>query len=184
MIGTHNFAAFRGAFHGNDRQRIQTDTTCTISGITIEESSNSDGSSPPTFLSSSSSSSFMSQTYCVSITGDRFLYKMMRFLIGTMIECGKVSGKHDEDDLSMIVQDMLDSGVWMDNDGDKDSLMLSSTDEEQEEEKKDDHDDVILKDASMSRRRSICRVCAPAHGLTLEKVDYGPEFNFSWISQS
>ena len=99
MSGTHDFKAFRGAFRGNERGKVQ-DTICTIQHITIVEEGEDFGQSFPSC-----------STYKVTITGDRFLYKMVRFLVGTIISYGT----NDDRPLQEVV-DALTLGEWKVND--------------------------------------------------------------------
>jgi tRNA U38,U39,U40 pseudouridine synthase TruA len=46
------------------------------------------------------------RTYKVSVTGDRFLYKMMRFLVGALVALG--TGKLELDDLERAIE----TGNW------------------------------------------------------------------------
>mmetsp|Transcript_18672 Transcript_18672/g.52175 ORF Transcript_18672/g.52175 Transcript_18672/m.52175 type:complete len:100 (-) Transcript_18672:581-880(-) len=77
--------------------------------------------------------------YRIVVNGDRFLYKMVRFLVGALVAVGE--GKLSKDDLTRA----LDTGSWSDGDGKRTEFE-----------------------------------CAPAHGLTLARVDYGHETVFDW----
>ena len=101
LLGTHDFAAFQGAPRGpHDKRKRQTQTTtCSIHSITME---------PITSIPSSICDEWYAktgtQTIRMVVTGDRFLYKMVRFLVGTLIAVG--THKLTQDD----VQDMLETG--------------------------------------------------------------------------
>lgn len=105
LCGKHDFIAFRGAFRGNERGKVQ-DTICTLNKITVAERDKEDLSK--FYLPSCI-------TYKVTVTGDRFLYKMVRFLVGTIIQYGL-----NEDRCLQDVQDALSSGN-LHNDGDSTS---------------------------------------------------------------
>ena len=95
LQGQHNFAAFRGAARGaSDKDKFaKQDTTCRISRIEIDAQ---DGTC------------WRNNTNVrVSISGDRFLYKMMRFLVGSMVAVASDSSSLELCD----VQEMLDTGV-------------------------------------------------------------------------
>jgi tRNA pseudouridine(38-40) synthase len=93
LRGEHDFIAFRGAFRGNERGKIQ-NTICRLQEITITEEE--DGDQFP-----------FCTTYKVTVTGDRFLYKMMRFIVGTLVEYGI------KEKLSLQeVSNALSTGEW------------------------------------------------------------------------
>ena len=77
LRGTHNFEAFRGAPRGKgDRQKqMHQNTLCTLFDVSLEIETTS---FPFPDLT----------TYRVSVTGDRFLYKMVRFLVGSLVAVG------------------------------------------------------------------------------------------------
>lgn len=102
LLGTHDFGAFRGAPRGHDDKRKQEaeSTVCTLSRVDIAE--NVDKSSFPGLSLS---------TYTVTITGDRFLYKMMRFLVGAIVAVG--TDRLTFDDVHLA----LSSGSWEREDG-------------------------------------------------------------------
>ncbi len=93
------------------------DTVCTIQNITIVEEGGDGGdggvfgfgqpeSEPQSKLKSKSS--FPScVTYKVIITGDRFLYKMVRFLVGTIVLYGT-----DDNRQLQELSDALTLGEW------------------------------------------------------------------------
>jgi tRNA pseudouridine(38-40) synthase len=95
LCGSHNFAAFQGAPRGaDDKQKRETqNTTCTLSSVSMEVASSWQDS----------------ETYVVHVTGDRFLYKMVRFLVGAIVAVGK--GKLSVSD----VETMLQTGVRLEN---------------------------------------------------------------------
>jgi tRNA pseudouridine38-40 synthase len=78
LQGTNDFRAFRGAPRGkNDRQRqLDESTICTLSNVSIE-------------LDTSPCPIPELQTYHLSITGDRFVYKMVRFIAGSLVAIGQ-----------------------------------------------------------------------------------------------
>ncbi len=91
LSGTHDFVAFRGAFRGSERGKVQ-DTVCTLYKISVNE-----------ILSDS----VLCKTFVIDITGDRFLYKQVRFLVGTIVQYGK-NRKINKNDVINI----LESKEW------------------------------------------------------------------------
>ncbi len=76
------------------------DTVCTLSDIIIREEVNDD-------------SSTLCKTFCIDLTGNRFLYKQVRFLVGTIVQYA--SSKHvNTDDIARI----LEGGKWYENSDD------------------------------------------------------------------
>jgi tRNA pseudouridine38-40 synthase len=77
LQGTHDFRAFRGAPRGKDdrRKKNEESTVCTLFDACVE-------------LDTSSCPIPDLKTYRVSVTGDRFLYKMVRFLVGSLVDIG------------------------------------------------------------------------------------------------
>ena len=66
VVGEQDFIAFRGAFRGNERGKVQ-NTICCISDLIICD----EGTEVVPFP--------LCKTYYIEISGDRFLYKMVRF---------------------------------------------------------------------------------------------------------
>lgn len=95
LQGRHDFAAFRGAARGPDdkRRRIDQDTVCTIHSITIEEAATWQNTT----------------TFTLEVKGDRFLYKMVRFLVGAVVAVGQ--DKLSVDDVDRL----LETGVRREN---------------------------------------------------------------------
>lgn len=97
LCGNHDFIAFRGAFRGNERGKQQ-DTHCTIFNISLLEEER-DGKD----------SLGLCKTYYIDITGDRFLYKQVRFMVGTIVQCAmKVVTKED-------LKEILNTKRWIKN---------------------------------------------------------------------
>ena len=97
LMGTHDFAALRGAPRGSDDRRRQEmeSTICILSEVELHEVID-ESTFPGSPLS----------TYTLTVTGDRFLYKMMRFLVGALVAVGT-------DKLTMEdVQHALESKSW------------------------------------------------------------------------
>jgi tRNA pseudouridine38-40 synthase len=106
LTGTQDFSAFQGAPRGPEdkRRRIEQQDkpngcTCTLLNVEfVEQRPPMDvyfpGVTPPI------------RTYKVRVTGDRFLYKMMRFLVGTLVALG--TGKLELDDLERAIE----TGNW------------------------------------------------------------------------
>ncbi len=135
LMGTHNFSAFQGVPRGpEERKRYRMDASnpttsrCTLMRLDLEKES-----APSEVYFPGVSSPIYS--YKVIIEGDRFLYKMVRFLVGALVAVG--TGKLNCEDLERALQ----FGTW------------EIPDEE-------------------GRRKEF--ECAPAHGLVLAKVDFGP----------
>jgi tRNA pseudouridine38-40 synthase len=135
LVGSHNFAAFQGVPRGPENRkkyRMNQDhpdaSKCNLILLDIETLPAPSelyfkGVSPPM------------QCYKVTVEGDRFLYKMVRFLVGALVAVGM--GKLDCEDLECAVQ----VGNW----------------------------DIP---GQAPRRKEF--ECAPAHGLVLANVDFGP----------
>lgn len=73
--GRHNFASFQGAARGSDdkRKRQDQNSVCDLSHVSFTHTS----------------SWLQTETYTVTVTGDRFLYKMVRFLVGALVAVGR-----------------------------------------------------------------------------------------------
>jgi tRNA pseudouridine38-40 synthase len=108
LEGTHDFAAFRGAPRGDaDRRRYLTqNTTCTVFSIDIVKQNDPmpngyfAGIHPPLQLCK------------VKVTGDRFLYRMVRLMVGAMVAVGR--DKLKAEDIAIA----LETGKWdIPNDG-------------------------------------------------------------------
>lgn len=94
----HDFSAFAGAPRGADdrRKRTTQNTTCRLTHISCFPDKKDKDMNP----------GWTNFTiYTIRITGDRFLYKMVRFLVGTLVDVA--AGRLDVED----VQTMLDTGV-------------------------------------------------------------------------
>ncbi len=103
LCGRHDFKPFRGAFRGNERGKVQ-DTICTVSSITIEEEAKNEYARNTVYASS------CCRTYKVTIVGDRFLYKMVRFLVGFIV----FYGTNSKTTSLQQVHDILSKGEWDD----------------------------------------------------------------------
>ena len=95
LTGKHDFSAFRGAPRGtSDKLKFaKQDTVCHVMDITTEH------------VPSSSQSWSRTQDMVISIRADRFLYKMVRFLVGAIVAVG--ANTLDLDD----VERMIETGV-------------------------------------------------------------------------
>ena len=93
FLGTHHFTAFKGAFRGSERKTNKViNPICHIFHTSIQEV-------PYDYISLDTDHNIKSQskiggndgglrTYHIQITGDRFLYKMIRFMVGSIIAVG------------------------------------------------------------------------------------------------
>mmetsp|Transcript_33900 Transcript_33900/g.73488 ORF Transcript_33900/g.73488 Transcript_33900/m.73488 type:complete len:510 (-) Transcript_33900:15-1544(-) len=151
FAGSHNFTAFRGAFRGSERGRVQQNTICNLSGVhferEVEDTVDCVGDSPVdgvfvggNFDEATENGLEPLTTYTVTIVGDRFLYKMVRFLVGSIVAVGL--GKLPIE----AVEDALRKGVWEEDGG---------------KGKKD-------------------VICAPSHGLVLDDVKFEEGIEFDW----
>ena len=163
FVGTHDFAAFRGAFRGSERGRVQ-EAECTLSLVSIgpegegDNVAAADRAGTPIFDDDYAIGGSEEQlrpvelrplrTYVVTVRGDRFLYKMVRFLVGSIVSVGV--GKASVED----VRSALDCGRW--------GEVEQGAGEQP------------------SERRSGERICAPSHGLMLQDVSYPSEVPFEW----
>ena len=176
LRGKHNFAAFRGSPRGSDDKRRRNEqrqheekSVCTLSEVRICQvpspmanvvaNENNLAPSAKAIMSSPSSSHFRHlepalQTYTITVTGDRFLYKMVRFLVGSIVAVGM--GRLDLGD----IEQALETGAWHgDNGANKD------IDDGNEESR-----------CKEPKRKEF--QCAPSRGLVLRHVDYG--FPIDW----
>ncbi|KAG7374341.1 tRNA pseudouridine synthase A [Nitzschia inconspicua] len=140
LQGTHDFVAFRGAPRGeHDKRRYANqNTVCTLSSIRIQEAFDPMmaencyfvGADPPL------------QHFTFEVTGDRFLYRMVRMLVGAIVAVGL--NHLDLSDLSRA----LELGSW------------------------------DIPNNEQGRRKHF--MCAPAHALVLQRVEYGDAITFDW----
>ena len=161
-----DYGAFRAAFRGTDRGRVQS-TICKLwrcdileerkevlpsweveasSDDKLEEGNERNrryGSRLGQFTLGPNDN-INPQTYTVVITGNRFLYKMMRNIVGTIVAVG--CGHIELDDVITA----LETGKW------------GSSDE--------------------SEHNHIRRICGPSRGLTLIDVQYHPDIIFDWLT--
>ena len=155
-VKARDFAAFRAAFRGTDKGRVQS-TMCKLWQCDIleerkellpswETDSFSDqedgvdsnrryGGRLNKQTTAEAKDDISPQTFTVVITGDRFLYKMVRNIVGTIVAVG--CGHLELEDVSIA----LETGKW---------------------------------------DRENRRICAPARGLTLTEVNYPPDIQFNW----
>ena len=103
LKGNHDFSAFQGAARGSEDKRRQTKTTsCTLYDIRVDGQHPVDihedhyfpGVDPPL------------QNYNIVVKGDRFLYKMVRFLVGALVAVGH--GTLELDDIERAIE----TGSW------------------------------------------------------------------------
>ena len=109
LQGRHNFAAFEGAPRGAEdkRKRVsRPDAVCTLHSVALTEVVE-----VPTGASGwqKTTGTTMTTTYELEVTGDRFLYKMVRFVVGAVVAVGK--GKMTVADLERL----LETGVRREN---------------------------------------------------------------------
>ena len=126
FAGSHDFSAFRGAVKSKtDKAKLTSQKTiCTIETIQMKsedhlQSSNVDlllrpqpdymvGFNKETIDERDEVTSSLpeNRTFQISITGDRFLYKMVRFIVGTIVAAGLQRVSEDE------VKSALENGSW------------------------------------------------------------------------
>jgi tRNA pseudouridine38-40 synthase len=77
FLGRHDFSAFQGAPRGKQdkEKRLGQDAVCHILGMHVKEDADR--------------SWLNTHVYVVTVTGDRFLYKMIRFLVGALVAVGQ-----------------------------------------------------------------------------------------------
>jgi len=85
LIGKHDFAGFRSSGFAYDG-----DTVKTISSIIISEAEEFDSLGQPY------------SGICIEVSGDGFLYNMVRIIVGTLVEIG--FGKKDGSDIEKILK--------------------------------------------------------------------------------
>jgi tRNA pseudouridine38-40 synthase len=107
LQGTHDFAAFRGAPRGADDKRRQEreSTVCTLYQVAIETVAPEMGIFPPR-------SDQPLQTFRVIISGNRFLYKMVRFLVGALVAIGTNAMKLSDLQAALTTSARPDNGGW------------------------------------------------------------------------
>ena len=155
FVGRHDFAAFRGAFRGSERKRVQSNTACILSRCSIEQEVDDVvdclGDSPLADVCVGGNSDEATEngleplsTYTVTITGNRFLYKQVRFMVGNIVNVGLGN-------ISLgFVRSALESGGWEEEEGSADG----------------------------KGKQKI--LCAPSHGLCLTDVQFGHGIEFEW----
>jgi tRNA pseudouridine38-40 synthase len=101
LQGCHNFAAFQGAPRGSceRRRRLNQNTTCTLESMEIRPKRNDLWNQR------------LATTYEVYITGDRFLYKMVRFLVGALVAVG--TGRCSVADIELFLATGRRQGVTL-----------------------------------------------------------------------
>jgi tRNA pseudouridine38-40 synthase len=97
--GTHDFSFFQGAARGmtDKEKRLNAspgDNVCTMESVSIHET--------PITDSNVQLPNCFAKQYTMTITGDRFLYKMVRLLVGAVVDTG--TGKLELD----VLQAALD----------------------------------------------------------------------------
>ena len=177
-----DYGAFRAAFRGTDRGRVQS-TMCKLwrcdivpereellsswsgeacyeSDTTTNGGSNAAERCKP--FGSRLGKSFIEsdipnpRTFTIVITGDRFLYKMVRNIVGTIVAVGC-------DHLEITdVNGALETGSWGGCESDTEETDSGAS--------------------VTSSERTIRRICAPARGLTLTEVQYPKEVFLDWRS--
>ncbi|KAL7553191.1 hypothetical protein ACHAWF_016452 [Thalassiosira exigua] len=167
-----DFGAFRSAFRGSDRGRVQS-TMCRLWQCDIlrekkellpsweADGSNSGRMGKASLLDSGAKVRGLNkgpQTFSIVITGDRFLYKMVRNIVGTVVAVG--CGHIELEKVSIA----LASGTWHEGIGLGEVL-----------DKTDTAPSKIQMNTGTTRR-----ICAPARGLTLVKVQYPDSVKLDW----
>lgn len=126
FAGSHDFSAFRGAVKSKtDKAKLTSQKTmCTIEKIQMELEDDFENSNvdlvlrpQPDYMVGFNKGKFDQRdemipslpenvTFQISITGDRFLYKMVRFIVGTIVAAGLHRISEDE------VKSALENGSW------------------------------------------------------------------------
>jgi len=132
LTGKHDYSAFSGNYRGSERKQLQAQPKknpfCHIHKITVEKEEHQQHQAVDALCTPSSlvnqglginhhhdSSAQASETYTVSITGNRFLYKMCRYLVGVIVSVGIHKIPLEE------VEFALQNGRWDDDDDDSTS---------------------------------------------------------------
>ena len=140
LQGTHDFKAFRGAPRGSERRKErQLSSICTIESVDVRPlvySLNNDTRRPYV--------AFDPDEHCVEVVvrGDRFLYHMVRNIVGALSEVAR--GERSPD----AIASALAIGQW---EHDSQSSDFGP---------------------SLYRKDTLKPICAPAHGLVLQSVLY------------
>ena len=89
LQGRHNFTAFRGAPRGpqDKRKFLHQDPFCTLEHVSLQQRPADSWFVGALALDRAPTRTAM--TYTLEITGDRFLYKMVRFLVGALVAVGR-----------------------------------------------------------------------------------------------
>lgn len=98
LEGDHDFKAFRGLSRIREQKRKKLppqDSICTLEHVVIHPMDV--GSQPVAGMTTTTMTTSTTNTYVITITGNRFLYKMVRFLVGAIIATGQ--GKVSLEDL-------------------------------------------------------------------------------------
>jgi len=150
LRGTHDFVAFQGAPRGLQDKRKRQDsysTVCTLENVRIV-GGDKQQNIPPGL-----------QTFRIIVTGDRFLYKMVRFLVGSIVAVGQ--GK-------VTLQEL------------EDALMHGSWEMGRQRQQKEAIEDNNNNNNNNNVSKRVQFQCAPAHGLVLRHVDYGEDISIDW----
>lgn len=123
LQGTHSFAAFGNRPRGRERN-VEVDPVCCVHELSLTPQSGEDEEDTTT-------------SWTFTVRGDRFLYKMVRNIVGALVRVG--SGELDEAELEEAVRV-----------------------------------------GAFTRSRSMA-LTAPAHGLVLQKIEYGSSDPFTEI---
>jgi tRNA pseudouridine(38-40) synthase len=187
--GSLDLKAFRGALRGSDRKSdaaVKSNTICNITYISIMEEGDQStstnnfifdlyGASPPNFLLERGivvgSTAFQTTAHTVIIRGDRFLYKMCRFIVGVIVAAGY--GKIT----LMSVRNAIQSGSWELSSSEAGKLAVSSSENDSggssDNGGKNHHQNYTLPPKFE---------CAPSHGLVLIEVEYPEALSPQWQS--
>jgi hypothetical protein len=184
--GKLNMKAFQGTLRGSDRTNVAVaarkanHTLCNITQVSIIKEGdhqhaarkyqfmfNLYGISPPEFLSSRGlvvgSTALQTTNYIIVLRGDRFLYKMCRFIVGIIVAAGygKVSLRS--------IHSALQTGSWEESSG---LVVDSSTGNN------DIHNENFQNLPSSNLKPKF--ECAPSHGLVLYNVEYPENLSPKW----
>ena len=198
LKGTHDFAAFQGSPRGSDdkqrrlrqKQKLLANneaatvaTTCSLVDVSIRSLTHPLNDLPVRDVSSAPAANIMRhpssahfshlrsplQTYVISVTGNRFLYKMMRFIIGAIVSVGTQQLAVND------IQQALEHGTWSFDPENRTQVEVGEKTQSTAREGSSLQGEMQPMRSSMNHMESGRRKefrCAPPHGLTLMDVQF------------